>query len=98
MGVATLSMSSVEFAADCRDVVAHMRMLGIQGDVTCNTTVIDGDVERGCRARIASSTPRDDARALWERLSSAYKLTCAHISIDHDRFSGCVLDAFRASM
>lgn len=95
--VATLSLSASDFSSDCREVVMYMRLLGFTGDVTTNTTIIDGGIERGCRAILASKNELEDVKTLWTKLKSSYDLTCAHVKIETDTKSGCVLDVIRPS-
>lgn len=95
--VATLSLSASDFSSDCREVVMHMRLLGLMGDVTPNTTIIDGEIERGCRATLVSKYELKDVKTLWTKLESIYNLTCAHVKIESDTKSGCVLDVIRPS-
>lgn len=96
--VATLSVSSHDFTPTCAEVTSLMKTLGINGDVTANTTVLDGLVEVGCRVRIASSSPKRDAATLWQRMRDRHALTCAHLSVGGDIQSGCVLDVLRPSL
>ena len=95
--VAVLSVSGNKVSSNCHEVVAAMRTLGLHGDVTCNLTLLDGTVEHGCRALIATKTPKDDLRRLWQALQATLELTCAHASITSDSHSGCVLDIVKPS-
>jgi hypothetical protein len=97
MVVAVLSLSGPRLSADCREVVQSMRDLGISGDVTCNTTLLDGAVERGCRAVVAGDRPLGSVKLLWEAVRAPHGLTCAHVKVESDAVSGCVLDVLRPS-
>lgn len=95
--VAILSLSGNELSHDCAEVVHHMRMLGINGDVTCNRTMLDGQLEHGCRVVVAEKDPIPAVQSLWERMQQLYGLDCAHVRIESDVRSGCVLDVLRPS-
>ena len=95
--VAILSVSGNKMSSNCHEVVDAMRALGIHGDVTCNLTFLDGTVEHGCRALIATKTPKRDLQRLWQSLQTTLDLKCAHASIASDSQSGCVLDIVRPS-
>ena len=69
--------------------------MSIDGDVTANQTILDANVEKGCRILICKNK---DAERLWNRLQFDLGLTCAHISISEEVRSGCVMDVFRKSL
>jgi len=93
---AVLSVSGPSLSSDCREVVSAMRRLGIHGDVSSNVTVIDGDVEPGCRATIVTKPVKQSSKKLWQTLLADMAFTCAHVEIiSHE--DGCVFDVFRKS-
>ena len=92
--VGTLSVSGPRL--DCAVVVDIMRRLGINGDVTSNTTVLDGRTEAGCRIVVASKPHRDQVERLWNATRDHFSLSCAHVALDHHE-DGCVYDVFRPS-
>jgi hypothetical protein len=94
--VAHLAISSPLVASDCSDVIRMMKKLGISGDVTPNVTILDGDLENGCKIVVASAPHREKARILWDALRTPLGLTCAHVRVE-SRVEGCVLDVFRPS-
>ena len=94
----TLSVSG-NLKKDCGDVVNAMIRLGINGDVTSNTTVLDNCIEQGCRVVIASQVNAEtNLERLWKELRDTCHLTCAHASISRDVKQGCVLDVIRPSL
>lgn len=95
--VAILSLSGPTLAS-CESVVEAMRAMGISGDVTSNVSVVDGAPEPGCRVLVASRHAREQSRRLWTAMRAHHDLTCAHVSLEGDRTSGCVLDVFRPSL
>lgn len=92
--VAILSLSSPTIR--CDRIVDAMILLGIQGDVTPNTSVFDGALESGCRAIISGPDAKKDAHSLWNRIKHTENATCGHVWVG-DVTSGCVLDVFRPS-
>ena len=74
----------------------HMRDLGLNGDVTCNKTILDGRFENGCRALVVGPSAKEDAWRLWKRLEATQSLRCAHVDVG-SRVSGCVYDVYRES-
>ena len=93
--VVTLSLSGAKMNG-CEEVISKMLALGISGDATLNTTVLDGVLEQGCRVRVASQPQKEHAKRLWEAIRTRCELTCGHVSID-DATNGCALDVFRPS-
>ena len=96
--VAILSMSSSSFSKDCKEVISAMKALGMSGDVSCNTSLVDGGVEQGCRVVLASSNETKDVASLWLRIRQIHNVTCAHAKIEKDAVSGCILDIIRPSL
>ena len=95
--MAILSVSG-NLKGGCAEVIDAMRRLGINGDATPNTTVLDGQLEQGCRDVIASQDRSDEAvRRLWDDVRGECGLTCAHVTISRDVKQGCVLDVLRPS-
>ena len=90
----TLSVSG-DMLGDCSRVVALLKRLNVNGDVTRNQTVLDGIEEPGCRIRLFGEKAK--ARLVWEALQKEMDLTCGHIDIA-TRESGCVLDVLRPSL
>jgi hypothetical protein len=93
--VGVLSISG-NISTDCDEVIYLMKKLGINGDVTCNKTILDGNVENGCRIRIASSY-MEHTKLLWKTIQENLGLTCAHVNISESK-DGCVFDVFRESL
>lgn len=83
-------------SVDCARVVKMMCECNISGDVTSNTSVLDGVVEHGCRLRIVDGSDLAATRILWSKMQNEWSLTCAHVSWNVSK-SGCVLDLLRAS-
>ena len=94
--VGQLAVSGPELDSKCGAVITAMRELGINGDITPNTTVLDGTLEYGCRILVTSAPVRENTRSLWERLRAHYSLRCAHATLSEYE-SGCVFDIFRPS-
>ena len=82
--------------SDCAQVVATMARLGICGDVTSNASVGPQGPEPGCRITVSGAPVRRQTERLWEALSAAQGLGCAHVWIVGAE-SGCVKDIFRPS-
>ena len=57
--VAVLSISGSNIMNDCSEVILLMKTLGINGDVTSNKTILDGNLENGCRIYVASKNRED---------------------------------------
>ena len=49
----TIAISGGSISHDCIEVAGLMRFLRINGDVTKNISVLDGEIEHGCRIRVA---------------------------------------------
>lgn len=94
---AVLSISGARVSHDCAEVVAAMLKSGIHGDVTPNTTVLDGDLERGCRVLVVGADARRSCQRLWTTLKSNLVLECAHVHVAAHSEDGCVYDVFRPS-
>lgn len=94
--VAVLSISGSNIMNDCSEVILLMKTLGINGDVTSNKTILDGNLENGCRIYVASKN-REDTRQLWKSLSKSLGLICAHVKFSEHQ-DGCVFDIFRESL
>ena len=95
--VAVLSVSGTALH-DCDVVINAMMQLGVNGNVMKNTTILDGDLERGCRVTITSEPCKENAKRVWEHLEKRCSLTCAHVEVRSDIMSGCVKDVFRPSL
>ena len=100
--VATLSVSGRGLSKDCLGVVSVMRQLRIAGDVTPNTSLVEGGAgegEAGCRVVLSSRPSKVHALRLWQRLADDFELTCAHVSLRDDDVvaEGCVHDVLRDS-
>jgi hypothetical protein len=91
---ATLSISGKRVC--CEEVANMMSQLGVNGDVSANTTSIDGFLEPGCRIMVASKDSRADVYRLWTAVQTRFDLTCAHTAITHHE-NGCIFDVFRKS-
>ena len=95
--VAILSLSGSQLSSNCKEVLLHMKLLGISGDVTCNATLLDDRIENGCRVVVASNPAEANAKRLWDALYERFSLSCAHVVVQEDVKSGCVWDVFRSS-
>lgn len=96
--VGILSISGPHVSPECAEVVLAMRRCGINGDVTRNTTVLDGKVENGCRVLVASEPVRENTWKLWQTLQRRCDLCCAHVELNGGNLqSGCVFDVYRPS-
>ena len=93
---AILSISGDRVTENCENIVGLMFQLGINGDVTRNTTVLDGRIEKGCRVHIVSEPVKKNSRILWEAAQQKLGLRCAHLEMRHCE-SGCTYDLFRMS-
>ena len=95
MGVGTLSVSGDRLR--CDEVAKLLQTMGICGDVSPNTTVLDGHVEPGCRIRIVSAPVPENTRLVWDSLKTRFGLQCAHVRLSAEDKSGCVYDVYRPS-
>ena len=68
-----------------------MKTSGICGDVTENVTIVDNNVELGCRIVLASENAKIHVERIWNHVSKESNLTCAHVT-EGEVTSGCVLD------
>lgn len=91
MGVLSISGERVS----CERVAELMHALGIHGDVTRNVTVLDGQMEPGCRVRVVSD-PERKTEVLWNAARREFGLKCAHVKLSKYQ-SGCVFDVYRSS-
>ena len=95
MTTAKLSVSATNIK-NCDEIAHIMKDMYMNGNVSNNTTVIDGDIETGCTVLLCSRPVKENAHKLWKRLNVVYNLTCAHVEIEHSE-RGCVYDVYRES-
>ncbi len=93
--VGILSISG-NLSSNCDEVILLMKTLCINGDVTPNKTIIDGNIENGCRIYVSSKDIYKNTKLLWKNISNNYGLTCAHVKFSEHQ-DGCVFDVFRKS-
>ena len=94
--VGVLSVSGARISYDCSEVVDAMVRLGINGDVTRNISVLEGDIEKGCRVRVAQKDAKESTRKLWNELRRTTGIVCAHVHVSSVE-DGCVHDVYRPS-
>lgn len=83
-----LSMSSPSL--DCAELMQKMRSAGISCGVSPNHTVVDGQIERGCRITTTVES-RKQVRGIWDTARRGEDVKCAHLHLQGS-YSGCVLD------
>lgn len=91
--MAIISVSSSQITK-CDEIIYLMRQLNIDGDVSKNKTVVDGNVETGCRIHVTSKPVKQNIYRLWESMKVKFQLNCAHVEIKNNE-SGCIYDIYR---
>ncbi len=94
--VGILSISGDKISENCCEVILLMKSLGINGDITPNKTILDGNIENGCRIYIASKS-KENTRVLWNSIANSMGVSCAHVKFSEHQ-DGCVFDVFRESL
>ena len=79
-------------------MVDALKKCGVNGDVTPNTTVLDGRVEAGCRVLVVSEPVRENTWRVWEAVRARCVLRCAHVELRGATSAGCVFDVYRPSV
>lgn len=93
--IGILSVSGKQLT-DCTEIIAIMKKLGLNGNISRNMTVLDGELETGCNVAIASEPVKTNVQTLWNELKSHFGLKCAHVEFKHHE-SDCVYNIFRQS-
>ena len=91
--MAIISVSSPQITK-CDEIIHLMRQLNIDGKISKNKTVINGNVENGCRIHVTSEPVKPNIYRLWESMKVKFELSCAHVEIKYNE-SGCIFDIFR---
>jgi len=82
----TLSVSSPRM--DCFALALRLRGLGISCDLSENLTVLNGELERGCRVVSTVEDP-GQVKKIWEAVRSGHpEVKCGHMQIA-GQYSGC---------
>lgn len=85
-----MSLSSPS-VGKCEKVLQILKQMGIQGDVTTNTTVApDGTFEPGCRM-LLYNTDIDSIESFFKRVQQVHPdVECAHVKSVPNIIEGCV--------
>ena len=83
-----LSISSKSL--ECGEIIRLLQKSNINCDVTSNITIIDGNIENGCKL-MKTINSRQDVQKVWNTVKNATDIYCGHLLID-GQYSGCILD------
>ncbi len=65
-----------------RNTAVFLADFGLTGEITRNTSVVDGEIENGLEVTIFDAH-YDNILGLWEYLEHAYRFKCAWLRIEH---------------
>ena len=84
----TLILSVSSPRLDCFALAMRLRELGISCDLTENLTVLNGNLERGCRVVSTVEKP-GQIKQVWEAVRAGHpEMKCGHMYIQ-GQYSGC---------
>ena len=85
---AILSISGAEL--NCNAIAWKLLRAGINCDISKNVTIIDGQLENGCRIMSTISNDKE-INKIWDLVKNPPLVKCAHLKINN-KFEGCIFD------